>query len=84
MIAADRFFPIIKQDFPAYEQFLKRNKPTEDEIVQLVQESESSAYEGGSELECGLPNGKSKFSAYASRNQPHKYGLKIFAPYYWG
>lgn len=82
MIAADTFFPIIKQNFTVYEEFLKRKKPLQDEIVSLVQASQNSAYEGDSPLQCGLPKGKSKFSAHASRNQPHRYGLKISAQYF--
>jgi hypothetical protein len=82
VIAVDKFFPIVKQNFTVYEDFLKRTKPVADEIVSLVQSSENSAYEGDSHLTCGLPNGKSKFAAYASRKQPHKYGLKIFAEYF--
>src|SRR5258706_267505 len=82
MIAADTFFPIIKQNFTVYEEFIKRKKPIQDEIVSLVQASQNSAHEGDSPLQCGLPKGKSKFAAHASRNQPHRYGLKIFAHYF--
>ena len=82
MIAADTFFPIIKQNFTVYQEFLKRSKPVEDETVSLVQAHHNSAYEGESILKCGLPKGKSKFAAYASRHQPPRYGLKIFASYF--
>lgn len=84
MIAAETFFPIIKQNFTMYDEFIKREKPVKDEIVSLVQESQNSAYEGNSPLKCGLPTGKSKFAAYAARNQPHRYGLKIFADHFGG
>src|SRR5260370_40412303 len=84
MIAAETFFPIIKQNFTMYDEFIKREKPVKDEIVSLVQESQNSAYEGNSPLKCGLPTGKSKFAAYAARNQPHRYGFKNFSENFSG
>jgi hypothetical protein len=53
-----------------------------DDTVSLVQESQNSAYQGHSALKCGLPSGASRFAAHASRKQPPKYGLKIFAKYF--
>ena len=82
MIAVEKFFPIVKEKFTVYEEFLKRKKSVQDETVSLLQQSEESAYEGQSALTCGLPRGSSKFAAHASRKQPHKYGLKIFAEYF--
>jgi hypothetical protein len=72
----------VKQNFAMYEAFLQRIKPVRDAIISLIQGSEHSAYEGSSILTCGLPRGESKFEAYASRTQPHKYGLKILAEYF--
>ena len=81
MIAIEKFFPIIKQNFAVYEEFLKRTKSVRAAIVSLVQASENSGYEGEAPLDCDL-EGNSKFTAHASRNQPRKYGLKLFAEYF--